>query len=100
MYGISQELLDRLTKMHNSGASFWSLKQLCPWIQRDNLRTAIALNGGNQNRANKSTDPTPAEIEERAAEVRQSWSDEEMALRFVGRGSRMFSEATGDDIYG
>lgn len=45
----------------------------------------------------KTSDPSPEEIAERAAEIRQSWTEEEARKRWVGRAATYFhSSLVGD----
>lgn len=57
---------------------------------KDLPRRGRGAGGGHQPR--EPADPTPEQIAERAAAVRQSWSEEERELRWVGRFTRSEAE--------
>lgn len=90
----SQE--DMLVQQYQSGASIWQL-QMSNWpVTRQQLTDLMHSRGIMRPRAQKS-DPSPEEIEERAAEVRAEWSEEEAKKRYVGRGHHHFqSNLVGD----
>ncbi len=81
---MSEELKEEVLEAYLSGLSMWGVSQKFPWLKKHQIREALEGHIRPKN-TQRVRDPSPEEIAERSAAVKESWSPEQAGRRWVGR---------------